>query len=335
MTKELIQLAHGGGGGLSQKLVQDEILPRFGSGPLEGLPDAATLPGGAGEVVFSTDSFVVSPIEFPGGDIGELAVYGTVNDISVAGGEPRWLSLGLILEEGLPFAVFRKILDSVKKAAERCAVKIVTGDTKVVHKGQCDGIYINTAGIGVKYGEFDLSRSRISPGDAVVVSGSVGDHGIAVLTSRENLKFENGPVSDSAPVDRLVKALRSFGGAVKFMRDPTRGGIAAVLNEITTGMYFGIELDERRIPFSGPAKAAAEILGLDLLNSPSEGRVVLVCEASAAEGIASVWKALPEGRGAAVCGAVAGGKGKVVINTMSGGRRLVAMPSGEMLPRIC
>lgn len=335
MNKEFIQLAHGGGGRLSQKLMEDEILPRFGDGPLESLPDAATIAVASEHIVYSTDSFVVSPIEFPGGNIGELAVYGTVNDISVAGGKAMWLSLGLIIEEGLPLSILRKILDSIKTAAERCAVKIVTGDTKVVHSGQCDKIYINTSGIGTRYSEFNLSRQRITPGDNVLISGTAGDHGIAVLTSRESLKMENGPMSDTAPVHRLVASVLKYGQAVKFMRDPTRGGVAAVLNEITKDMKFGISLNEKDIPLSNAARAASEILGLDLLNSPSEGRLVMICDSSATEKILAEWKQLPEGRDASVFGVVTEDSGRVIIKTVSGGKRIVGMPSGEMLPRIC
>ena len=335
MKNEFIQLAHGGGGRLSQKLMEDEILPRFGDGPLETLPDAATIAVGSDHIVYSTDSFVVSPIEFPGGNIGELAVYGTVNDISVAGGKAMWLSLSLIIEEGLPMAVLRKILDSMKTAAEKCAVKIVTGDTKVVHRGQCDKIYINTSGIGTKYDDFNLSRTRITPGDNVLSSGTAGDHGIAVLTSRESLKMGNGPMIDTAPVHNLVAAVRKYGQAVKFMRDPTRGGVAAVLNEMVKDLNFGISLDEKNIPFSMAAKAAAEILGLDLLNSPSEGRLVMICDSSATDKILADWKQLPEGRDASVFGIVTKDSGRVILKTVSGGKRIVGMPSGEMLPRIC
>ncbi len=227
------------------------------------------------------------------------------------------------------------MLEKIKNAAEKCSVAIVTGDTKVVGRGQCDKIYINTSGIGTKYSDFNLSRKCIAPGDSVLISGTAGDHGIAVLTSRANLKMGNGPLSDSAPVHSLVASVYKYAKAVKFMRDPTRGGLAAVLNEVVKSMEFGIFLDEKKVPFSATASAAAEILGLDLLNSPSEGRIVMICENSAAEQILASWKLLPEGKDASIVGVVTEDSGRVSIRTISGGKRLVGMPSGEMLPRIC
>ncbi|HCE46068.1 MAG TPA: hydrogenase expression/formation protein HypE [Lentisphaeria bacterium] len=331
-----IQIAHGGGGRLSGELIKKEILSRFGKGALSELPDAATLEyGNADSLVYSTDSFVIQPVEFPGGNIGNLCVYGTVNDVSVAGGKPLFLSLALILEEGLEISLLRRILDSLKESAEECGVQIVTGDTKVVPKGLCDRIYINTSGIGRPFKDFRLGRKGIVKGDKVVVSGNIGDHGIAILCVREAIKIENGPISDLASVQPLVESVHQFGAAVKFMRDPTRGGMAAVLNEIASGSDFGIELEEKKIPFSTGSKAVSEMLGLDLLHSPCEGRVVMICSESEADNIVSKWREMPAGRNACVIGTVTANSGKVVLKTGSGGSRIIDLPRGELLPRIC
>ena len=338
MNEPAVQLAHGGGGRLSRDLIRAEILSRFGAGPLRSLPDGATLPRPEGPIVFTTDSFVVQPVEFPGGNIGHLAVHGTVNDLAVSGSRPRWLSLGLILEEGLPLDTLRRVLDSVRDAAADCGVVVATGDTKVVGRGQCDGLYINTAGIGDALPGFDLAPGRIREGDAVLASGPLGDHGMAVLACREGIRIRNGPASDTAPVHRLVLAAQAFAAQVRFMRDPTRGGAAAVLNEIVEGSPLHIVLREGDVPLSSGTKAVAEMLGLDPLHVASEGRAILVCDAAAAEAILAAWRALPEGRGAARMGRVARGgapAGRVILETCTGGHRLVDVPRGELLPRIC
>ena len=336
MNEQTIQLGHGGGGLLSRDLIQDEIVSRFGNGALKGLPDGATLPMPAGRsLVFTTDSFVVQPLEFPGGTIGDLAVHGTVNDLAVCGARPRWLSLALILEEGLPLATLRRVLDAVKRAADDCGVEVVTGDTKVVARGQCDGLYVNTTGIGELMEGFALDSGRVSAGDHVLVSGPVGDHGMAVLAAREGIRITHGVTSDTGPVHRLVQAVGAVAPSVKFMRDPTRGGLAAVLNEIVEHRPVGIRLDEASLPFSAGAKAAAEMLGLDLLQVASEGRMILVCQAGVSDVVLAAWKRLPEGRGAARIGVVTQDKGRVILETVTGGRRLVDVPRGELLPRIC
>lgn len=330
-----IQLSHGGGGVLSRNLIRDEIVSRFGDGPLRGLPDAARVPLGNGEMIFTTDSYVVQPVEFPGGNIGSLAVHGTVNDIAVSGGRPRWLSLALILEEGLPLELLRWILDAAQAAAAACGVQIATGDTKVVARGQCDRLYINTAGVGDPIPGFALGVDTIRPGDAVLVSGTLGDHGMAVLSVRGGIDIRNGPISDSAPVHRLVAAAAPVAGQVRFMRDPTRGGVAAVTNEIVEGRAFGILLRETALPFAPGTRAAAEMLGLDLLDVACEGRVLLVCAAEAAGAVLAAWHQLPEGRQAAQIGTITVRGGQVVLETAMGGHRLVDVPQGEMLPRIC
>ena len=336
MSDDRILLAHGGGGRLSRQLVEGHIVPRFGAGPLGGLPDAARLPVGAAALVFTTDSFVVSPRQFPGGDIGELAVYGTVNDLAVAGGVPRWLSLALICEEGLALAELDTVLDSVAKAARRCGVGIATGDTKVVPRGQCDGLYVNTAGVGEALPGFDLGPARLCPGDVVIASGDLGDHGMAVMAARAGLDPGVGLRSDAGPVHELVLAIRDLAAEVRFMRDPTRGGAAATLNEMLGERRdVGIRLGERDLPFSAGARAMAEVLGVDLLHVASEGRILLVCSPAAASEVLARWRRRPEGSGARPIGTVTSDQGRVVLETAIGGRRLVDQPQGELLPRIC
>lgn len=336
MNTEKILIAHGGGGELSSQLIEKEIVSRFGKEALKGLPDAASLDLKSNHILFSTDSFVVSPLEFPGGNIGDLAVHGTVNDVSVAGGQARYISLALILEEGLPFETLHRILDSIKTAADFCGVEIVTGDTKVVSQGQCDGIYINTAGIGEKFPGFELNKTRISPGDSILVSGPIGDHGMAVLTVREEIPIENGPKTDSGSVHRLVKQAHEYADSVKFMRDPTRGGVAAVLNEIVSDADFGITLVENDIPISRETGGIAEMLGIDLLNVACEGRMLLICDSNKADNILEAWKKFPEGENAAIIGSVdSETPGKVKLKTFTGGTRIVSVPKGELLPRIC
>jgi hydrogenase expression/formation protein HypE len=290
---------------------------------------------GRGDVIFTTDSYVVSPLEFPGGNIGSLAVHGTINDLAVCGGRPRWLSLGLILEEGLSFDLLRRVLDTVRDAAVACGVRVVTGDTKVVARGQCDGLFINTAGIGEPIDGFRLDAGSIRPGDCVLTSGTLGDHGMAVLAARQGIDITGGPVSDSAPVHRLVEAAAAFASGVRFMRDPTRGGVAAVLNEVVEQRPFGILLRESDLPFAIGTQSAAELLGLDLLNVACEGRLLLVCDGSARDGILAAWHAMPEGQRACCIGEVNDRAGMVLLDTVMGGRRLVDLPQGEVLPRIC
>ena len=332
---ERILLAHGSGGRLSRELIENEIVPCFGATSLQGLPDGATLPVQEGQIVFSTDSYVVQPLFFPGGCIGDLAVHGTINDLAVAGGAPQWLSVALILEEGLEFSVLRPVLAAIAAAAKHCGVQIVTGDTKVVPKGVCDGLYVNTAGIGVRWPEFNLGPQRLEVGDVVIASGTLGDHGMAVLAARERLLASGGPLSDTAPVHRLVGLLREFGPAIKLMRDPTRGGTAAVLNELVAEQPVGIVLQEGSLPFSPAARALAEMVGMDLLQVASEGRFLLVCAASCAAEVVARLQGLPEGAGATIIGRVSTAKGQVLLETIAGGCRFLDVPEGELLPRIC
>ncbi len=330
-----IQLAHGGGGRLSRELIANEIVPRFGNGSPADLPDAAALELDGGRLVFTTDSFVVQPLFFPGGNIGDLAVHGTINDLAVSGAAPMWLSLGLIIEEGMEIKTLGAILDSLRSAAAACGVSVVTGDTKVVSRGQCDGLYINTAGIGKPMPGFELDLGRIRAGDHVLVSGDIAEHGLAVMAAREGLGIDHGPRSDTGPVHRLVDACSGVAAGIRFMRDPTRGGLAAVLNEIVEGRDFGIELEQTGIPLSGAAKAVVELLGLDPLQVACEGRVVMVCDPGVSGAVLAAWQGLAEGRNACKIGTVTDESCRVTMRTLTGGRRLVDVPRGELLPRIC
>ena len=335
MSDDKIQLAHGGGGRLTRELIDTEIVSRFGDGPLKGLPDGALLPINTDQIVYTTDSFVVQPIEFPGGNIGSLAIHGTVNDIAVSGAAPKWLSLALIIEEGLEMDTLRRVLDEARDAAASCGVQIATGDTKVVSRGQCDGIYVNTAGIGEKLEGFDLSPDSIQEGDRILVNGCLGDHGLAVMAARETIHIQGGPESDSAPVHTLVQAALPYANQIRFMRDPTRGGAAAVLNELVEGRQIGMTLHEDSVPLSRGANGVCEMLGLDPLHVASEGRLIAVCSADVADDILSAWRADPHGADSVCIGEVTAEKGRVVMQTITGGKRLVDLPRGELLPRIC
>jgi hydrogenase expression/formation protein HypE len=336
-AKEVL-LAHGGGGRATRDLIDHEIVARFGD--RQGLPDATTLPWTGERVVMTTDSFVVQPAIFPGGDIGSLSIHGTVNDLAVSGARARFVSLALILEEGLPMATLRLVLDSAAAAARACGAEVVCGDTKVVGRGQADGLYINTTGIGVPLAGFELGPQRVRPGDAVLVSGTLADHGMSVLAVRERLPLSMSLASDSAPVLGLVEALLPWAPQVHLMRDPTRGGLAAVLHELgapslARGDGFGFRIREATLPLSPATRAVAELTGIDPLHVASEGRVVLVCAAEVAPAILAAWRARSDGKDAAVIGTVTDQVGQVVLDTRVGGERLVDLPMGELLPRIC
>jgi hydrogenase expression/formation protein HypE len=330
----MITLAHGGGGRTGNELIRQEILSRFGRGPLAELPDGAVLPDG---IVFSTDSFVITPRFFPGGDIGKLAVCGTVNDICMAGGIPRYLSLGMILEEGFSREELGRILDSVRDTAGQCGVQIVTGDTKVVPRGAADGIYLNTSGIGARVPaeRLELGRHRIQEGDAVLVSGTIGEHGMAILAARHNIGGP-GVASDCMCVSaQFNSALECAGKNIKFMRDPTRGGVGGILQEIIEDTVFGIELDETLLPYSNGAKAVSGMLGIDLLFSACEGRIVMIVDSEYADAVLNGWRTLPGSAEAARIGTVTAQAGKVVLRGEYGGRRLMIQPENDQLPRIC
>ncbi|MDO8525298.1 MAG: hydrogenase expression/formation protein HypE [Candidatus Omnitrophota bacterium] len=330
-----ITLAHGSGGVLMHKLIDSLMIKEFDNRILRQKKDSALLKIGKRQIAFTTDSYVVNPIFFPGGDIGSLAVYGTVNDLSVCGARPLYLSLAFIIEEGFGAGALERIARSAGTAAKRSGVEIVTGDTKVVEKGSCDKIFINTSGIGEVYYE-RLSIEEIAPSDAVIISGPVGEHAISVLSSREGMEFKTRIKSDSAPLNNLIREVIAKRIAVKFMRDPTRGGVGTTLNEIASQGRFGIALDEKAVPLTAGVRGACELLGLDPLYLACEGRVIFVVAKSDASRTVDIIRKNAHGRRAGVIGEITREyKGAVYMNTKAGGRRLVEMLSGEQLPRIC
>lgn len=336
MNKDTIQLDHGSGGLLSESLVRDEIVPRFNSPELSLLGDGAVLSINNSRLAFSTDSYVVDPIFFPGGSIGDLAVNGTVNDIAMCGATPLYLSAGLILEEGFPVNDLRVVLDDMAGAAEKAGVKIVTGDTKVVQKGAADGIFINTSGIGIIPEGVDISAGRAKPGDAVIVSGTIADHGITVLTRREGLRFDADIRSDTAPLNRMVQGMLNVCPDIHVLRDPTRGGVGTVLNEIAGQAGVGVIIDEETLPVRKEVAGICELLGFDPLYIANEGKLIVFVDPRNAEEVLDAVRNDPFGENAAIIGTVTDDHpGKVYMKTLIGGERLVPMLTGEQLPRIC
>jgi hydrogenase expression/formation protein HypE len=342
MDETRIQLAHGGGGQLTEELIRNVILPAVGGSQRPGqLTDAATLALATPRIAFTTDSYVVKPLEFPGGDIGKLSVCGTVNDLAVSGATPKFLSLALVLEEGLEIEQFRRVLSSAGKMAREVGVKVVTGDTKVVERGAVDGMIINTAGVGEMLPEANLGFDRVQAGDRVLLSGPLGEHGMAVMSLREGLSFSATLRSDCAALHELTKdLLAALAGEVRFLRDPTRGGLAAALADLASATGRDIEIDETAIPVNRTARAVAEMLGLDLLSAANEGKLVAVVSADAADEAQKILSRHEIARDAAVIGAVGaaasqGEPGMVELLTSVGGRRVIQMPYGEELPRIC
>lgn len=330
-----IMMAHGGGGRVMHSLIDSLFIKELGNEILRRKSDSAIMKIGCVEMAFTTDSYVVKPIVFPGGDIGSLAVHGTVNDLSVCGARPLYLSLGLVVEEGFGGAELAGIVRSIKNAARRSGVEVVTGDTKVVEKGSCDRVFINTSGIGKVFYP-GLSADRIRPGDAVIISGGIGEHAVSVLSKREGISFGTKVKSDSAPLNGLIEKALKASGRVRFMRDPTRGGLATTLNEIVSGGRFGIALDEASVPVSGGVRQACELLGFDPLYLACEGRVIIIVAASDAGRVLAAIKRDRLGKDARIAGRVVSDrKGKVYTCTSSGGYRLLDMLSGEQLPRIC
>lgn len=337
-SHERIVLGHGGGGQLSAELVEHLFLPAFGHGATDELHDAATLalPEGAGRLAFSTDSYVVRPLFFGGGNIGDLAVNGTINDVSMSGAVPLALSAGFVVEEGLELAVLAEVAATMGRAAEAAGVRIVTGDTKVVDRGKADGLYVNTAGIGLVPAGVDIRPSRATPGDVVILSGPIGEHGIAVLARREGLEFGTAMVTDSAPLNGLVAAMLAVEPDLHVLRDPTRGGLAASLCEIAATAKVGIEYDEAALPIPDEVAAACAFLGLDPTHIANEGKLVAIVAAGAADGVLAAMRAHPAGREAVVIGRVVEGHpGVVAARTRLGATRVVDLPLGEQLPRIC
>lgn len=334
-----ILLAHGSGGRLSRELVSGVFRKIFSNRYLDELDDSAVLDNifTAGDrICFTTDSYVIEPIFFPGGDIGKLAVCGTINDLSVMGAVPVYISCGFIVEEGFPVNLLEKIAKSMQRAADEAKVKIVTGDTKVVPKGYCGGVYINTAGIGVIRKKLILAVDRIRAGDMILVNGSIGDHGFAVISAREKFKFGGNIKSDCSALNDLIMKLVSAGLRIKFMRDPTRGGLATVLNEIVENREFSIMLEEKKINIREEVKTLADLLGLDPLYMANEGKVVIVIDCRDAGKALGLMKRHSLGRSGSLIGEVVRRpEGKVFIKTASGGMRIADMLVGDQLPRIC
>jgi hydrogenase expression/formation protein HypE len=334
---ETITIGHGGGGRLSQRLVNQLIAPTLSNDLLDDLHDGAVFACNGSHVAFTTDSFVVRPRFFPGGDIGSLAVHGTINDLAMCGARPRHLSLAFILEEGLPLQELWRVLSSIRAACIESEITVVTGDTKVVERGTGDGIYINTSGIGTLLPEVQLAPRRVRPGDRVLISGSIARHGMAIMSVREGLQFESEITSDSASLWPLVEGALSAGQRrVHALRDATRGGVASVVNEIAESAQVGVVLEESAIPVDQPVRAACEILGLDPLYVANEGRFVGFVSPDVADEVVELMRSHPLGREACVIGqVVADHPGVVRMRSAFGGSRVVDMISGEQLPRIC
>jgi hydrogenase expression/formation protein HypE len=336
VKEERITMSHGAGGKASQTLIEAIFLDTFRNPLLEPLEDAARMQIGAARVALTTDSYVVSPLFFPGGDIGDLAVNGTVNDLAVSGAVPLYLSAGFILEEGFPVADVSRIAASMQAAARHAGVQIVTGDTKVVERGKADGCYINTAGVGLVDAEVTLGVATARPGDAILVSGLIGDHGVTIMLARGELDIEADIVSDTAPLNGLVASLLANASGVRAMRDATRGGVATILNEIAVAAGVGILVAEDDIPVRHEVRGASELLGIDPMYVACEGRLVAVVDGAHAEGALAAMRAHPQGEQAAIIGRVtAEPPGIVQLRTAFGGTRIVDLLVGDPLPRIC
>jgi len=341
LTPDTTQLAHGGGGRAMHDLLTRRILPVLDGPAPAGTPaperhDAAVLDLGGTRIAFTTDTFVVSPRSFPGGDLGSLAVYGTVNDLACAGATPSHLSCALILEEGFPLDELDRTIAAMQRAAARCNVRIVTGDTKVIERGKSDGLFINTSGVGLVPAGVVIGPRQLRPGDVVLVSGDIGRHGVAIMTVRAGLSFETPIDSDCAPVHELVAALLGAGIVPSCLRDPTRGGLAAALNELALDGQVGLEVDAGAIPVSPGVAAVCELLGLDPLHVACEGRLVVTVRAVDGDRALATLRATPGGHAAARIGTVTtDAPGRVVLRTTLGTRRILDLPSGQLLPRIC
>jgi len=336
VNEERIVLAHGGGGSLGHRLLGEILLPELSNPILNELADAAVVDSPGSRLAFTTDSFVVKPLFFRGGDIGRLAVSGTVNDLAVSGAKALWLSLGLVIEEGFLIENLRRIMRSVHRTAGEAGVQVVCGDTKVVGRGEADGLFVSTSGIGVVPEGVKLSPASARPGDAVIVNGPLGEHGIAIMSEREGISFETPVVSDVAPLGGLIEEILATAPEIHVMRDPTRGGVASALNEIAESSGVTITLSEPDVPVSPVVAAACDMLGLDVLSVANEGKVLVVCTESSARQVLDAMQTHPLGREAKVIGSAGEPRGVgLVLKTSVGGQRIVDMPYGEALPRIC
>jgi hydrogenase expression/formation protein HypE len=331
-----VLMGHGSGGKLTAQLIESVILPALTNPALAALDDQAVVTVDGTRLAFTTDSYVVTPLFFPGGDIGDLAVNGTVNDLAVGGARPLFLSLSFILEEGLPISDLARVLESVRRAADRAGVSVVTGDTKVVDRGKGDKLFVNTAGIGSLAAGVNLSARRVRPGDAILLSGPIGDHGVAILSTREGLEFDGEIRSDTAPLHELVAVMLATGADIHAMRDPTRGGVAATIVEIATRQRVGIEIEEAAIPVRDVVRGACEILGLDPMLVANEGKLVAFVPEEGSADVLEAMRAHPLGSEAVRIGRVTDAHpGFVLVRTLIGGERILDLPFGESLPRIC
>lgn len=336
MRADHILLAHGSGGTMMRELIEDVFMGSFDDAALVRMDDAASLDVPRGRIALSTDTYVVQPVFFPGGDIGRLAVCGTVNDIATSGATPLFLTVGFVLEEGFPVADLRTIIQTMASSAEEAGVRIVTGDTKVVDRGHGDGVFINTAGVGVLAEGIDLSGSHCKPGDIVLLSGTLGDHGIAVISVREGISFSTDIVTDAAPLNRLTAAVLEAAPRTRCFRDPTRGGLSSTLNELATASGVSITVREDDVPVHDQVHGACEMLGYDVFQVANEGKMVAVVPADEATAALAAMKASPYGSDAAIVGEIAQGPaGKVYVATSFGAKRIMDMLVGEQLPRIC
>lgn len=336
MKEDRILLEHGSGGMLMNSLIHDIFMPVFKNEYLDQMGDSAVVTIGKKKVCFTTDSYVVDPIFFPGGDIGSLSIHGTVNDIAMCGGKPLFISVGFILEEGFPLGDLERIVASMGNAAQAAGVRIVTGDTKVVPKGSADKIFINTSGIGIVEYKAVISAQSIKKGDKILVSGTIGDHGAAIMSTRGDLGFRSNILSDCAALNGLVEDILHASKRVRFMRDATRGGLGAVLVEAASAAALTFEIEERMIPVRDDVRGLCEILGLDPIFIANEGKMVVVCAGPDADRVLSVMTAHPLGADAAVIGHVTEtGRSRVILNTIIGGSRELDLPEGELIPRIC
>ncbi|MCU1274936.1 MAG: hydrogenase expression/formation protein HypE [Bryobacterales bacterium] len=333
--RKTIVLGHGSGGRLTAQLIRDLFLPAFDNQFLRKLDDQAVLQVGSARIAMTTDSFVVTPLVFPGGDIGKLAINGTVNDLAMSGAHPLYLSAAFILEEGFAMDELAEVIESMSAAAKAAGVAVVTGDTKVVNRGSADKLFITTTGVGLVPDGVNISASNARPGDQIILSGTIGDHGMAVFSKREGLEFEGSIISDTAPLHALVRDMVAA-GEIHALRDPTRGGLATSLCEIAAASGVGMEVNARTIPLREDVKAACEILGMDPLYVANEGKLLAFVEPAAADAVLHAMRARPEGRDAVIIGeAVASHSGMVLLKTEIGGTRVLDLPFTEQLPRIC
>lgn len=336
LVRGKVEMIHGAGGKASSQLIDQLFLPAFDNPLLNQHSDQARMAMPKGQLVMATDSHVITPLFFPGGDIGSLAVHGTVNDVTLSGARPLYLSAGFILEEGFPLADLKVIVDSMAAAAREAGVSIITGDTKVVERNKADGVFINTTGIGVVAEDIDMRIDRIQPGDKILINGHMGDHGVCILSKRANLGFDSDIQSDSAALNGLVATMMTHSEHLHYMRDPTRGGVSAILNEISWQRGLGIQLEEDQLPIREQVRSACELLGLDPLYVANEGKLVAFCAPEHAEDILATMRQHPQGVDAAIIGVVSEDPRPFVqLTTAFGGQRMVDWINGEQLPRIC